>query len=54
MGFSHEAYVAYGVRVGVNPYHYDENGRSAGEQVDQALSVPTRTRPAGLSWPFGT
>lgn len=41
MGFSHEAYVAYGVRVPVNPYHYDENGRSPGEQVDQALSVPS-------------
>lgn len=41
MGFSHEAYVAYGVRVPVHPYHYDENGHSPGEQVDQALSVPT-------------
>lgn len=41
MGFSHEAYVAYGVRVPVHPYHYDDTGRSPGEQVDQALSVPT-------------
>lgn len=41
MGFSHEAYVAYGVRVPVGPYQYDDTGRSPGEQVDQALSVPT-------------
>lgn len=41
MGISHEAYVAYGVHVAVHPYRYDENGRSAGEQVDQALAVPT-------------
>lgn len=41
MGYSTSAYVAYGVRVPVNPYEYDENGRNPGEQVDQALSVPT-------------
>jgi hypothetical protein len=41
MGFSHEAYVAYGVRIPVHPYHYDDTGRGPGEQVDQALSVPT-------------
>jgi hypothetical protein len=41
MGYSTDAYLAYGVRVPVNPYHYDENGRNPGEQVDQALSVPT-------------
>lgn len=41
MGFSTSAYVAYGVHVPVNPYHRDSNGRSAGEQVDQALQVPT-------------
>jgi hypothetical protein len=41
MGFSHEAYVAYGVRIPVHPYRSDGTGRTPGEQVDQALSVPT-------------
>lgn len=41
MGFSYAAYVAYGVRIPVNPYSYDDNGRPPAEQVDQALSVPT-------------
>lgn len=41
MGFSHEAYVAYGVRVPVGPYVSDDAGLYPSEQVDQALSVPT-------------
>ncbi len=41
MGFSEEAYVAYGVHIPVDPHSYDEADMSIGEQVDQALSVPT-------------
>lgn len=43
MGFGHEAYVAYGVRIPVNPYHYhsNEDHLFADEQVTKALSVPT-------------
>lgn len=41
MGYSTSAYVAYGVQVPVNPYRYDSNDRNPGEQVDQALQVPT-------------
>jgi hypothetical protein len=41
MGFRHGAYVAYGVRVPVDPYVSDDAGLYPSEQVDQALSVPT-------------
>lgn len=41
MGISYDAYVAYGVRVGINPYSYNESGHDPGVQVDGALSVPT-------------
>lgn len=41
MGYSTSAYVAYGVRIPLSPYVYDENERNVGEQVDQVLSVQT-------------
>lgn len=41
MGYSQEAYVAYGVYIPLDPYAQDEAGLLTTEQVDQALSVPT-------------
>lgn len=41
MGFSYDAYVAYGVHIPVDPYRYDESGHLPSDQVDLALSVPT-------------
>lgn len=41
MGYYTTAYVAYGVQIPINPYHRNEQGDCASDQVDDALSVPT-------------
>lgn len=41
MSISHGSYLAYGLRVSINPYEYNDEGLTPGEQVGQALSVPT-------------
>lgn len=41
MGFSHDAYVAYGVRIPLGAYQSDDEGLYPSEVVDLVLSVPT-------------